>query len=196
MDGEEAIFLGTEYTLDAAIVDLGLPKISGMEVLRRLRDVGRRFPILILTARSSWQEKVSAFTAGADDYVTKPFEWEELFARLCALVRRANGWTSAVLVCGPVVLDTHRHCVTVNGRPVALSNFELRILEHLMLCAGKVVSKQELAERMYDEDLEPQSNVIEVHVAQVRRKLDPHDELKPIETVRGRGYLFTAPRKS
>jgi two-component system response regulator PhoP len=167
-----------------------------MEVIRRLRDVGRKFPILILTARSSWQEKVSAFTAGADDYVTKPFEWEELFARLCALVRRANGWTSAVLVCGPVVLDTHRHNVTVNGQPVALSNFELRILEHLMLCAGRVVSKQALAERMYDEDLEPQSNVIEVHVAQVRRKLDPHDELKPIETVRGRGYLFTVPRKS
>src|SRR4051794_8581223 len=161
-----------------------------MEVLRRLRDMGRKFPILILTARSSWQEKVTAFTAGADDYVTKPFEWEELFARLCALVRRANGWTSPLLVCGPVVLDTHRHCVTVDGRPVAFSDSELRILEHLMLCAGRVVSKQELAERVYDEDLEPQSNVIEVHVAQVRWKLDPHDELKPIETIRGRGYLF------
>ena len=195
-DGEEGLFLGTEYNLDAAIVDLGLPKIPGMEVIRRLRDMGRRFPILILTARSSWQEKVSAFTAGADDYVTKPFELEEIFARLHALVRRANGWTSAVLVCGPVVFDTHRRCVTVDGRPVALSNFELRVLEHLMLCAGKVVSKQQLAERMYDEDLEPQSNVIEVHVAQLRRKLDPNDELKPIETVRGCGYLFTVPRKS
>jgi two-component system response regulator PhoP len=195
-DGEEGLFLGTEYNLDAAIVDLGLPKIPGMEVIRRLRDMGRRFPILILTARSSWQEKVSAFTAGADDYVTKPFELEEIFARLHALVRRANGWTSAVLVCGPVVMDTHRRCVTVDGRPVALSNFELRVLEHLMLCAGKVISKQQLAERMYDEDLEPQSNVIEVHVARLRRKLDPEDELKPIETVRGCGYLFTMPRKS
>jgi len=195
-DGEEGVFIGSEYTLDAAIIDLGLPKIPGLEVLRQLRYIGRRFPILILTARTSWQEKVTAFTAGADDYVTKPFEWEELFARLCALVRRANGWTSPLLVCGPVVLDTHRHCVTVDGRPVAFSNSELRILEHLMLCAGKVVSKQELAERVYDEDLEPQSNVIEVHVAQVRRKLDPHDELKPIETIRGRGYLFTAPRKA
>ena len=194
-DGEEGLFRGTEYDLDAAIVDLGLPKIPGMEVIRRLRDMGMKFPILILTARSSWQEKVSAFTAGADDYVTKPFELEEIFARLHALVRRANGWTSAELVCGPVVLDTHRRCVSVDGRPVALSNFEMRILEHLMLCAGKVISKQELAERMYDEDLEPQSNVIEVHVAQLRRKLDPNDELQPIETVRGCGYLFTVPRK-
>jgi two-component system response regulator PhoP len=164
-DGEEGLFLGSEYTLDAAIIDLGLPKIPGMEVLRCLRDIGRKFPIPILTARCSWQEKVS-------------------------------GWTSPVLVCGPVELDTHRHCVTVNGRPVALSNFEFRILEHLMLSAGKVVTKQELAECMYDDELEPQSNVIEVHVAQVRRKLDPRDELKPIETIRGRGYLFAAPRKS
>jgi two-component system response regulator PhoP len=195
-DGEDGLFLGTEYNLDAAIVDLGLPKIPGMEVIRRLRDKGRKFPILILTARSSWQEKVSAFSAGADDYVTKPFELEEIFARLHALVRRAHGWASAVLVCGPVVLDTNRRCVSVDGRPVALSNFEMRILEHLMLCAGKVISKQELTERMYDEDLEPQSNVIEVHVAQLRRKLDPNDELQPIETVRGCGYLFTVPRKS
>jgi two-component system response regulator PhoP len=195
-DGEEGLFLGTEYDLDAAIVDLGLPKIPGMEVVRRLRDMGRKFPILILTARSSWQEKVNAFSAGADDYVTKPFEPEEIFARLHALVRRAHGWTSAELICGPVVLDTHRRCVSVDGRPVALSNFEMRILEHLMLCAGKVISKQELTERMYDEDLEPQSNVIEVHVAQLRRKLDPNDELRPIETVRGCGYLFTVPRKT
>ena len=194
-DGEEGLFLGTEYNLDAAIVDLGLPKMSGMDVIRRLRHLGRKFPILILTARSSWPEKVSAFAAGADDYVSKPFELEEIFARLHALVRRAHGWTTAVLVCGPVVLDTHRRCVTVDGRPVALSNFELRLLEHLMLCAGTVVSKQALAERMYDEDLEPQSNVIEVHMAQLRRKLDPNDELKPIETVRGCGYLLPLPRK-
>jgi two-component system, OmpR family, response regulator PhoP len=196
IDGEEGLFAGTEYDLDAAIVDLGLPKIPGMEVIRKWRERGRKFPVLVLTARSSWQDKVDGFGAGADDYVTKPFEIEEVLARVHALMRRANGWASPELVCGPVVLDTNRRCVSVCGRPVALSNYEMRVLEHLMLCAGKVISKQELAARMYDEDLEPQSNVIEVHVGQLRRKLDPYDVLRPIETVRGCGYLFTVPRKS
>jgi two-component system response regulator PhoP len=195
-DGEEGLFVGTEYTLDAAIMDLRLPRISGMDVIRRLRDMGKRFPILVLTALSSWQEKVSALSAGADDYVTKPFQIEEVMERVKTLMRRANGWISPVLTCGPVTFDTDRRRVSVDGNPVALSHFEMKILEHLMLFAGRIVSQQELATRMYEEDLEPQSNVIQVHVGRLRKKLDPKDEIKPIEAVRGCGYLFTLPRKS
>jgi two-component system, OmpR family, response regulator PhoP len=149
----------------------------------------------VLTAKSSWQDKVAGFRTGADDYVVKPFEFEELLVRLQALMRRASGWVSGEVTCGPVVFDTYRRTVTVGGEPVWLSNYQMRILELLMLRAGKVVSKQELTERMYNEDLEPQSNVIEFHVAQLRKKLDPDDRLQPIETVRGCGYLFTVPRK-
>lgn len=195
-DGEEGLFVATEYDLDVAIVDLGLPKLHGMEIIRKVRANGRKFPILVLTARSSWEDKVAGLRAGADDYVVKPFDFQEVLARIQALIRRANGWASAEITCGPVVLDTHRRSVTVAGQPVSLSNYQMRILEHLMLWAGKVISKQELAERMYHEDLEPQSNVIEFHIGQLRKKLDPQDELKPIETVRGCGYLFTVPRKS
>jgi two-component system response regulator PhoP len=195
-DGEEGLFAATEYDLDVAIVDLGLPKLPGMEVIRRVRDRGRKFPILVVTAKSSWEDKVAGFHAGADDYVVKPVAFEEILVRLRVLVRRANGWASSEITCGAVVMDTYRRTVTVGSNPVSLSNYQMRILEFLMLRAGKVVSKQELTERMYAEDLEPQSNVIEFHIAQLRRKLDPYDLLNPIETVRGCGYLFTVPRKS
>ncbi len=195
-DGEEGLFAGTEYDLDAAIVDLGLPKMPGLQVIRQLRSRGRKFPILILTARSLWQDKVEGLHAGADDCITKPFEIEEIVARVQTLIRRAHGWVSAELVCGPVALDTNSRRVSVGGNPVLLSNYEVRILEILMLRAGKVISKQELATRMYDEDLEPESNVIEVHVGQLRRKLDPEGVLRPIETLRGCGYLFTLPRNA
>ena len=193
-DGEEGLFAGREYPLDIAVVDLGLPGLSGLELIRRLRAAGKTFPILILTARDNWQDKVEGLQAGADDYVVKPFHFEEVLARLQALLRRAGGWASAQLKCGPVVLDTRAQTVTLNGAPVELTTFEYRILEHLMLRAGEVISKSELTERLYDQDFERDSNVIEVLVGRLRRKLDPEDQLRPIETLRGRGYRLALPR--
>ena len=193
-DGEEALFAGLEYPLDVAVIDLGLPKLTGLEVIRRLRARGKSFPILILTARDNWQDKVEGLQAGADDYVAKPFHFEEVLARLQALLRRAGGWASPELVCGPVTLDTRAQTVKVNGGPIELTTFEYRILEHLMLRAGEVISKTELTERLYDEDFERDSNVIEVLIGRLRRKLDPQDQLKPIETLRGRGYRFALSR--
>jgi two-component system, OmpR family, response regulator PhoP len=193
-DGEEGLFQGKEYPLDVAIIDLGLPKLAGLEVIRRLRAEGKAFPILILTARDNWQDKVEGLQAGADDYVAKPFHFEEVLARLQALLRRAGGWASPELKCGPVALDTRAQTVKVDGQPVELTTFEYRILEHLMLRAGDVISKGELTERLYDQDFERDSNVIEVLVGRLRRKLDPEDRLKPIETLRGRGYRFALAR--
>jgi two-component system, OmpR family, response regulator PhoP len=193
-DGEEGLFAGREYPLDVAIIDLGLPKLAGLEVIRRLRAAGKAFPILILTARDNWQDKVEGLQAGADDYVAKPFHLEEVLARLQALLRRAGGWASPELKCGPVALDTRAQTVRVGGQTVDLTTFEYRILEHLMLRAGEVISKGELTERLYDQDFERDSNVIEVLVGRLRRKLDPEDRLKPIETLRGRGYRFALAR--
>jgi two-component system, OmpR family, response regulator PhoP len=193
-DGEEGLFAGQEYPLDIAIVDLGLPKLSGLEVIRRLRAAGKTFPILVLTARDRWQDKVEGLQAGADDYVTKPFHFEELLARLQALLRRAGGWASPTLDCGPISLDTRSQTVTVAGTSVELTTFEYRILEHMMLRAGDVISKTELTERLYDQDFERDSNVIEVFIGRLRRKLDPAESLHPIETLRGRGYRFVLPR--
>ncbi len=193
-DGEEGLFAGREYPLDVAIIDLGLPKLAGLEVIRRLRAAGKAFPILILTARDNWQDKVEGLQAGADDYVAKPFHFEEVLARLQALLRRAGGWASPQLKCGPVTLDTRAQTVRVEARAIDLTTFEYRILEHLMLRAGDVISKGELTERLYDQDFERDSNVIEVLVGRLRRKLDPDDRLKPIETLRGRGYRFALAR--
>jgi two-component system response regulator PhoP len=185
-DGNEGLFAGSEYPLDVAIVDLGLPGVPGLEVIRRLRAAGKTYPILILTARDNWQDKVEGLQAGADDYVAKPFHFEEVLARVQALLRRAGGWASPQLKCGPVVLDTRAQVISVRGTPVELTTFEYRILEHLMLRAGEVVSKAELTERLYDQDFERDSNVIEVLIGRLRRKLDPQEELQPIETLRGR----------
>ncbi|HEV2267992.1 MAG TPA: response regulator transcription factor [Steroidobacteraceae bacterium] len=193
-DGEEGLFAGREYPLDVAIIDLGLPKLAGLEVIRRLRAAGKAFPILILTARDNWQDKVEGLQAGADDYVAKPFHFEEVLARLQALLRRSGGWASPELKCGAVLLDTRAQTVSVDGHSVDLTTFEYRILEHLMLRAGEVISKGELTERLYDQDFERDSNVIEVLVGRLRRKLDPEDRLKPIETLRGRGYRFALAR--
>jgi len=193
-DGDEGLFAGSEYPLDVAIVDLGLPGVPGLEVIRRLRAAGKTYPILILTARDNWQDKVEGLQAGADDYVAKPFHFEEVLARVQALLRRAGGWASPQLKCGPVVLDTRAQVITVRAAPIELTTFEYRILEHLMLRAGEVVSKSELTERLYDQDFERDSNVIEVLIGRLRRKLDPQDELQPIETLRGRGYRFALAR--
>ena len=195
-DGAEGLFAGLEYPLDVAVIDLGLPQLSGLEVIRKARAARKTYPILILTARDNWQDKVEGLQAGADDYLAKPFHFEELLARLQALLRRAGGWASAELKCGPVTLDTRAQTVSVESAAVELTTFEYRILEPLMLRAGEVISKAELTERLYDQDFERDSNVIEVLVGRLRRKLDPHDRLKPIETLRGRGYRFSLARES
>jgi two-component system response regulator PhoP len=192
-DGEEGVYCGNELPVDAAIVDLGLPLLSGIDMIRRWRDAGREFPILILTARGQWQDKVGGLESGGDDYLVKPFHMEELLARLRALIRRSRGWAEAVLRRGPLALDTRGQSVSVSGQPVSLTAFEYRILEYLMLHADRVVSKSELSDHVYDEDLDRDSNVIEVLVGRLRRKLDPDSSLQPIETLRGRGYRFRLP---
>ena len=195
-DGEEGAFCGNELPVDAAIVDLGLPLLSGIDMIRRWRDSGREFPILILTARGQWQDKVDGLESGGDDYLVKPFHMEELLARLRALIRRSGGWAEAVLRRGPLALDTRGQSVSVSGQPVSLTAFEYRILEYLMLHADRVLSKSELSDHVYDEDLDRDSNVIEVLVGRLRRKLDPDGTLQPIETLRGRGYRFCLPADS
>lgn len=189
-DGEEGLYFGQEYPIDVAIVDIGLPKLSGTEVIRRWRENGRDFPVLILTAHGRWQDKVDGLEAGADDYLVKPFHMEELLARLRALVRRSSGFSQNVIECGPVKLDTGSRRVESEGSPVDLTAYEYKVLEYLMMHTGQVVSKSELAEHVYDEDLDPESNVLEVLVGRLRRKLDPGHRLNPIETRRGQGYRF------
>jgi two-component system response regulator PhoP len=159
-----------------------------------LREAGQRYPILILTARSSWQDKVQGLKNGADDYLVKPFHVEELLARLNALVRRASGWSRPTLECGPVVLDTTAQTVAVNGSTVDLTSYEYKVLEYLMLHAGELVSKADLTEHIYQQDFDRDSNVLEVFIGRLRRKLDPDNTIKPIETVRGRGYRFALER--
>ncbi|NIM26948.1 MAG: response regulator [Gammaproteobacteria bacterium] len=189
-DGEEGAWCGEELPVDAAIVDLGLPALSGIDMIRRWREAGERFPVLILTARGQWQDKVSGLESGGDDYLVKPFHMEELLARLRALIRRSRGWADPVLRSGPLALDTRSQSVSIGGEPVSVTAFEYRILEYLMLHADRVISKSELSEHVYEEDLERDSNVVEVLVGRLRRKLDPHGNLAPIETLRGRGYRF------
>ena len=193
-DGEEGLYHGREVPFDIAVIDLGLPKMSGMDLVKALRAEGQKFPILILTARSSWQDKVEGLKSGADDYLVKPFHVEELLARLNALVRRAAGWSKPTLECGAVVLDLAAQTVTVNGANVDLTSYEYKVLEYLMLHAGELVSKADLTEHIYQQDFDRDSNVLEVFIGRLRKKLDPEGEIKPIETVRGRGYRFAIPR--
>jgi two-component system, OmpR family, response regulator PhoP len=195
-DGEEGLYLGKEMPVDIAVIDLGLPKMSGMDLVTALRKEGKKFPILILTARSSWQDKVEGLKTGADDYLVKPFHVEELLARVNALVRRASGWTRSVLECGPIALDTTAQTVTVEGAAVELTSYEYKVLEYLVLHAGELVSKADLTEHIYQQDFDRDSNVLEVFIGRLRKKLDPENALKPIETVRGRGYRFAIPRSA
>ncbi len=189
-EGQEGLFIAREYPLDAAVVDIGLPDISGLEVIRTLRTDGNRLPILVLTARGRWQDKVEGLEAGADDYLVKPFHMEELLARIRALVRRAAGETEAALSSGPIVLNTKGQQVTLGGKSLELTAFEYRLLEYLMRHRGQVVSKNVLSDYLYPHDEDRDSNVIEVMVGRLRRKLDPSGSLKPIETLRGQGYRF------
>lgn len=189
-DGKEAYYLASEYSFDAAIVDLGLPGLSGLDVIGKLRSDGSRLPILILTARTSWQDKVTGLEQGGDDYLTKPFRMEELSARLKALLRRASGAAGEQLVCGPIELNLSGQQVSLHGSRLDLTGYEYKLLEHLMRQRHRVLSKDELATHLYPHDEESDSNVIEVLVARLRKKLDPRGTLKPIETLRGRGYRF------
>ena len=188
-NGRDAHFLGDTETFDAVVLDLGLPVLDGLSVLKRWRDAGRAMPVLILTARDNWSEKVAGIDAGADDYLTKPFHMEELLARLRALIRRANGQASPVLQCGGVTLDTRSGRVSVAGQPVTLTSHEYKVLAYLMHHPGSVVSRSELTEHIYAQDFDRDSNTIEVFVGRLRKKL-PADL---IETVRGMGYRLTAP---
>lgn len=190
-DGQEGLYLATEYSFDAAVIDLGLPGLSGLEIIRRLRARESLLPILILTARDRWQDKVEGLEAGADDYLAKPFHPEELIARLRALVRRASGTASHELRLGPLLLDLSAQKVWMHGRAVEVTAYEYRLLEQLAGSRGKVLSKLDLADRLYPHDEDRESNVIEVLVGRLRRKLDPDGALNPIETLRGRGYRLT-----
>lgn len=193
-DGKEGLYLGCEYPFDVAVVDVGLPKLSGIEMLQQLREAGKTFPVLILTARGRWQDKVEGLDAGADDYLVKPFHIEELVARIKALVRRAAGVAQPLLAFGPIRLNTATQEVSVDGGLLELTAYEYKVLEYLMLNAGLVISKSVLTDHIYAQDYDRDSNVIEVFVGRLRRKLDPNNTLQPIETLRGRGYRFTLQR--
>jgi two-component system, OmpR family, response regulator PhoP len=190
-DGEDGLFQAREYPVDLAIVDLGLPKLSGLAVVQRLRADGRALPILILTARGSWQDKVTGLEAGADDYLVKPFEYPELAARVKALLRRSLKATSDVLTLGPLAIDFAAQVARLDGTVLDLTAFEYRVLEYLVRERSRVVTKQELSDYLYPHDEDRDSNVLEVLVGRLRRKLDPGGTLTPIETLRGRGYRFT-----
>jgi len=189
-DGMEGLHIGQKYNFDIGVIDLGLPKLSGIELITQLRSEGKEFPILILTARSDWQDKVVGLEVGADDYLVKPFHTQELLARMNALVRRSTGQLKAVLEFGSICLDTRSKSVKVGDHEVDLTAYEYNLLEHLMQHAGEVVSKTELTDKLYDQDFDRDSNVIEVFVGRLRRKIDPDDQTKPIKTVRGQGYRF------
>lgn len=193
-DGTEGLYFAQEYPIDLAIIDLGLPGMSGLDIIRQVRADGKTYPILILTARDRWEDKVDGLSAGADDYVVKPFHFEEVSARVNALLRRSGGWASSQLEAGPVLLDMTRQELKVSDAAIELTSFEYKIIEYLMVRAGQVISKAELTDRLYDQDFERDSNVIEVFIGRLRKKMDPDNSIKPIETLRGRGYRFALER--
>lgn len=187
-DGEHALYQLQEFTYDLAIIDIGLPKLDGFEVIRKARAENISTPVLILTARDRWQEKVEGLDSGADDYLTKPFHNEELLARAKALIRRASGQANPVIQMGPISLDTVSEEIQLNSLSLELTAYEYKVMEYLMLNPQKVISKTELTEHIYDQDFDLDSNVIEVFIGRLRKKLDPDGVIKPIETLRGRGY--------
>ena len=191
---EEGLFQLQEYPIDLAIVDLGLPDFSGTELISKARKSGSKIPILILTARNRWQEKVQGLEAGADDYMVKPFEIEEVLARIRALLRRTGRWANAIMTCGPITLEPSTHTVTKKGKKIELTSFEFKVLHYLMIHAGEVISKTTLSEHIYEEDTDRDSNVMEVFIRRLRKKLDPDGSLNPIETIRGEGYKLTLTR--
>lgn len=191
-NGQDGYYMGKEYPIDAAVIDIGLPDFSGIELIKRLRKDKVTVPILILTARSRWQEKVEGLEAGADDYLVKPFHYEELQARINALIRRSAGVAHPVLTHDNIELDTVAQEVTVSGVKQELTAYEYKVLEYLMFRKGEVVSKSVLTAHIYDEDFDRDSNVLEVFIGRLRKKLDPDGTRKPIETLRGRGYLIPA----
>ena len=193
-DGSAGLYLLREFPCDVAIIDLGLPKMSGLEVIHAIRKEGNKVPVLILTARGLWQDKVKGLDAGADDYLVKPFHHEEMMARIRVLIRRASGWSDSRIICAPVSLDTATQRTYVHDRELDLTAFEYKVLEYLMLHAGDVISKTVLTEHLYDDNSDNDSNVIEVFIRRLRIKLDPDQSLQPIETLRGRGYRFTLAR--
>ena len=188
-DGEEGHFLGDTEPYDAVVLDLGLPQMDGISVVERWRRDGRKMPVLILTARDRWSDKVSGIDAGADDYITKPFHIEEVLARVRALIRRAAGHASSELTCGPLRLDTNASKADIDGSPLKLTSHEFRLLAYLMHHMGKVVSRTELVEHLYDQDFDRDSNTIEVFVGRLRKKMG----IDMIETVRGMGYRMREP---
>ena len=195
-DGKEGLYLGMEYPIDIAIIDLGLPTLSGIEIIRHLRSHEKKFPILILTARSRWEEKVEGLDAGADDYLVKPFQIEELLARLNALQRRFAGWSSPVFSFSQFNIDTkaktlYKKANEQEQQLIELTAYEYKVLEYLVLHAGEVISKSELTEHIYAQDFDRDSNVMEVFIRRLRKKLDPESCLKPITTHRGSGYSIT-----
>ncbi|VAW39777.1 Transcriptional regulatory protein PhoP [hydrothermal vent metagenome] len=188
-NGEDGLYLGREFQFDLAIIDLGLPRVAGMEIIQTLRNEERAYPILVLTARGSWQDKVMGLDAGADDYLVKPFHFPELLARVNALVRRSAGFSSPELVCGYITLNTSTGEVKSDDRLVDLTSYEYKVLEYLMLHQNEVVSKTTLTEHIYHQDYDRDSNVIEVFVGRLRKKLQSTNSSKKIiETLRGRGY--------
>lgn len=191
-NGKEGLFLGKENEYDAAIVDLGLPEMDGLEVIRALRAAGRDYPIIVLTARGHWRDKVDGLESGADDYLAKPFIFDELLARVKALLRRSVGMASSTLAIGIYELDTSAKSVRVEGQSVELTSYEYNTLEYLMTHKNKVISKTELTEHLYEQDYDRDSNVIEVFIRRLRKKLDPNGERNPILTQRGLGYRFNA----
>jgi two-component system, OmpR family, response regulator len=189
MDGEEGHYLGETEPYDAVILDLGLPVLDGVSVLEKWRRAGKKMPVLILTARDRWSDKVAGFDAGADDYVVKPFQMEEVLARMRALLRRSAGHATSELTCGPMILDTKSARVTVNGTAVKLTSLEFRLLSYLMHHGGKVVSRTELVEHLYDQDFDRDSNTIEVFIGRLRKKLG----VDVLHTIRGMGYCVSEP---
>ncbi len=186
--GSNGYYLAKEFPVDVAIIDIGLPDFSGIELISRLRKDSVNLPVLLLTARSRWQDKVEGLEAGADDYLIKPFHYEELLARVNALLRRSQGKAHPVLTYASIKLDSLSQIVTVDDEKVELTAFEYKVLEYLLFRKGEVVTKAVLTEHIYDEDFDRDSNVIEVFIGRLRKKIDPLGLVKPIETLRGRGY--------